>query len=378
MRIQVMVLALAAACSVVAAEPAQPAVEDWAGPQIEFVAPGVVDEAQRAASEAARKAAIEAQQTVDATSGGNGYVAERSLSPSAELEAVTTAASEKRVLTTDDMVKVAPAQQPADGQTFMEKVGQSYAPVQKLTLKPGDNVMVPVAVGLTNRISTNFKMAAVKTHEGKSVIEVDGGVVYITIKELMPVGLFIYEDGVTDSAFAITLVPDNVPPVIVDAKVSMTEDMLVRGDQYRKELQAEEMRLEAEEVAKVQNYSPEYIKRIKEILTPVGQGRIPEGFSMSADLSAVVQSPCSVTISQRVGQRLIGSQELVDVVAVHNTTDRPYGLREEMCLGDGVIAVAIYNNAILQPGQATELYILRDKLYEQQRSNMRQRQRLVN
>lgn len=116
------------------------------------------------------------------------------------------------MLTTEDMVKVAPAQQPAEDQSFMDKVGESYAPVQKLTLKPGDNVMVPVAVGLTNRISTNFKMAAVKTHEGESVIEVEGGVVYITIKKLMPVGLFIYEDGVTDNAFAITLVPDNVPP----------------------------------------------------------------------------------------------------------------------------------------------------------------------
>lgn len=347
----------------------------WAGPEIEFLAPGAVSESQRADVATERQAVMG---TPVQQGGGAGFLEGKSLTPTAEAQAMVAAAEQERVATTEQLRAQLPAEATPAQSTFMDQVMSSYAPVQKLKLTPGDNIMVPVAVGLMNRVSTTFNMAAVKTHESKSIIEVDGGVVYITIKEMKPVGLLIYEEGVPESAVSITLVPDNVPPVMISADISVTQEMLVKSQQYREEVKADEMRAQAEDVAKSQNYSPEYVTRIKEILTPIGQGKIPDGFSMSADLRDVPSEPCSVTLPQHVGQRLIGSQEFVDVVAIKNTTKHPYALSEKMCLGDGVMAVAIYNTAILQPGQGTEVYIMRDKLYEQSRSSTRQRQRLVN
>jgi conjugal transfer pilus assembly protein TraK len=44
----------------------------------------------------------------------------------------------------------------------------------------------------------------------------------------------------------------------------------------------------------------------------------------------------------------------------------------------GVIATAIFDKAFLQPGEKTELYILRDKLYQERESRVTKRPSLIN
>lgn len=43
-----------------------------------------------------------------------------------------------------------------------------------------------------------------------------------------------------------------------------------------------------------------------------------------------------------------------------------------------VIATAIFDKAFLQPGEKTELYILRDKLYQERESRVTKRPSLIN
>lgn len=77
-------------------------------------------------------------------------------------------------------------------------------------------------------------------------------------------------------------------------------------------------------------------------------------------------------------QRIVGPREVVDVVRVRNNSNRAYTIREQSCESRDVIAVAIYNKALLQPGEATEVYILRDKMYKNTINTKSTRPRVYN
>ena len=99
------------------------------------------------------------------------------------------------------------------------------------------------------------------------------------------------------------------------------------------------------------------------LLTPVAQGDFPRGFTLSGDIPEDYRTPCRMAIPHKAAQRLLGGSEIIDVIGVKNTTDSTYMVREEMCLSDDVIAVALFKKSYLAPGEEMELYILRDKLY---------------
>ena len=124
-----------------------------------------------------------------------------------------------------------PSQEPIDGMTeeWADKVKSKYAPNQNLTVRPSGNVMVPVAIGLMNRIETNYKNVSVKTSDESAVLEVDGGVLYVTLNSREPVGLILMEQGVPNSAINLTAVPIDVPPALVKVRVPMTGDMLIEA-----------------------------------------------------------------------------------------------------------------------------------------------------
>lgn len=257
--------------------------------------------------------------------------------------------------------------------TFNQSLRASYKPVQEFDLKPGENIAVAVAAGLMNRIKTNFKMVAVRTSDEDSIIEASDGYIYITINSMSPVGLMIYEEGMPETAVSLVLQPDNSPPAMVDVEVELTQTQKFMSAERKRERD----RLEKiEELAKMKESSSSttsYVKRIKEMLTPIAQNGIPKGFTETSEIPASMERPCSVAIRQKTAQRLVGSREYVDVVVMYNHTNYDYQIKEEQCLSRDTLAVALVDQSILPPGYSTEVYIVRDKLYreKQEKSNRR-------
>lgn len=264
---------------------------------------------------------------------------------------------------------------PAAQNEVMERITKSWKPQQVLKLSPGENIVIPVGQGLMNSIQTNFKMLAARTSDKDSILEIEGGFLYVTINNNQPVGLILYEDGVMESQVSVTLVPSSLPPTMIDITVEMSEPMLVKSEEYRKKIALEEA-IANEEVSSG-NRNAEYTDRIINLLTPVAKGDLPRGMSLTNDIPGYLTTPCQVTIYQEAGQRITGGREIIDVVLMRNDTNRGYRVREEMCLSAGVKAVALFEKSYLQPGEETEVYILRDKLYEQEMARKNRRPRLT-
>ncbi|WP_240224666.1 TraK domain-containing protein [Rheinheimera hassiensis] len=257
----------------------------------------------------------------------------------------------------------------------MDKITKSWKPQQILKLSPGENIVIPVGQGLMNSIQTNFKMLAARTSDKDSILEIEDGFLYVTINNNQPVGLILYEDGVMESQVSVTLVPSSLPPTMIDITVEMSEQMLAKSEEYRKRIALEETI--ANEEATSGNRNTEYSDRIINLLTPVAKGDLPRGMSLTNDIPGYLTTPCQVTIYQEAGQRITGGREIIDVVLMRNDTARGYRVREEMCLSAGVKAVALFEKSYLQPGEETEVYILRDKLYEQEMARKNRRPRLT-
>ena len=271
--------------------------------------------------------------------------------------------------------KVMAEQVNSPGNQFMKKAIDMYKPSMSLEIAPKEAIVIPVGQGLLNTLSTNYAELRVKTSDTTSVIETEKGELFISPTTSNPVGLVLFDAGVPDSKISVTLVPIDAPPVIVDLKVALTAQMQAQSTKFLKELALEEAQQQAqsETIAR----SDKYTKRIVEVLTPVAQGDLPAGFTLSNEVPYDMRQPCKMAIPHVAGQRLLGGNEVIDVVVARNTTDRIYQVREEMCLSSDAIAVAIYKRAYLKPNEEVEIYILRDKNFRQDVEREKRRPRLT-
>ena len=261
------------------------------------------------------------------------------------------------------------------GAKFLQDAIDMYKPSMELEIIPKQAIVIPIGQGLLNTIATNFTELRVKTSDRTSVIESDGGTLYVSPTTSNPVGLVLYDAGVPDSKISVTLVPIDAPPVIVDLNVKLSGSMRADSARYIKDMELEEAQAKAqtEQVSR----SDQHTQRIIDMLMPVAQGDLPAGFTLSNEVPIDMRQPCRMAIPHVAGQRLLGSREYIDVVVARNDTDRVYQVREEKCLGGDVVAVAIHKKSYLKPGEEVELYIIRDKAQANQVKEAKRRPRLT-
>ncbi|MGB3251505.1 TrhK [Buttiauxella gaviniae] len=260
-----------------------------------------------------------------------------------------------------------------------------YKDVQRVTLPPGGNMVLPISRGLQNRISTTFKNASVSTSTlaEEASIFVNGGDVFISTNTDKPIGIMISEDSVPESTFNLTLMPLDVPGAMISVNTALSPKMEAKREKTLDEQNYQQM-LERSQQEDMQPSDPrqdDHKQRVINLLTPVALGEVPSGFSLQEDrlsrIPASEQSPCHFNMYAKMGQRLVGARELIDVVLVKN--DKPYGqvVADQQCLADGVIATALFDKAYLQPGEETELYIIRDKLFQERQTRVTTRPSLI-
>lgn len=279
------------------------------------------------------------------------------------------------------------APQVAGADPITDKVRKKYKPHQVVKLKPGHGELIPVATGLQNRIATPFYEVQVKTAELKTPIEVDGGYIYITPMSQAPIGIMVSEKGMPETMVNLTLMPLDVPPVMVDVQVELSRKEKAKRAALIAEKKAaadkEEFLTEARKGPTAQNdprINPKHSERATSVLATVAKGELPQGFDMLNSIPAEERHPCDITrmtMYHEVGQRLVSGREIIDVVLVKNDINGFREIREEYCLGDDVIAVGVFDRATLAPGESSELYILRDKLHAEKQKRVRTRPRLT-
>lgn len=271
---------------------------------------------------------------------------------------------------------------------MQREMAKKFKPEQAYKLRPGANITIPAAKYILNSIRTSFNEIEAKSSDPNVVVQVEGNFVYFTSDNDAPFGLILFEKGVPETQVNLTVWPLNVMPAMVDMKVSYNKSLQTTVNRTLSEREQSEIDTEARirdkesELAlsklPASKNSP-YLEQMYQVAAQIAAKQNPTGFDLQTNIPQHARFPCTFGTYAETKQRLISSRQIVDVVLVHNQTRKNIILQEQECWhGKDVIGTGILNKATLAPNDKTEVYVVRDRLYELRRTQRNERPSLIN
>ncbi len=267
----------------------------------------------------------------------------------------------------------ASAQQKADAQAAVNNLLEKSSGTQTIrlnkntdiTVRPGENVFIPIARSHINRILSPFRNPKVfssslttgsKGECGELCIR--NGVIYVTTEARTAVSAFITEEGHEDIAYSVTMIPQSIPPR--EVKFSFPEKVMA-------ELDLAANVANPEDAERWETEKP-YNDMLTESFRQIALGQIPQGYSLRKVSRRDKLPVCKqegLRFTFRPGQVLEGFHMNFFVGVIRNVSDRPVEFLEMNCGSWGTSAVTSWPLKVLRPGQESEVYIAMKKGVEE-------------
>lgn len=216
-------------------------------------------------------------------------------------------------------------------------------PLVRMT--PGDNELIPIALGHLNRLVTPFDHPFVHTSSSEQQAKIDykNNVLYVSTQQTNPITLFITSQADEGMALSLTLVPRNIPPR--EVKLALKEGYRAR------------LRKVAADAQPAQNLP--HIERIKALFRDLALQRIPAGYELRRPAPGERIVCAQPGAEVRLGQVLEGARWRVWVGVLKNTGQSALELREAACrAGSGdIVAVTGWPDVHLAPNGEAEVYV---------------------
>lgn len=228
-----------------------------------------------------------------------------------------------------------------------------------LTMTPGVNQIIPLAVGHPNRIVTPFgspEVVSTSLTGGNDKagdcgeVCIKDNVVYVATDKEYPVTMFITEKGSESQALSLTMVPRKIPPREVFLKL---DGQTIAAGMYTSP--------KAERWEKNQPY----VETIRDVFRKLALGEIPQGYTMTGTPDNIAPPVCEqsgLNVSFSGGQMLMGHSLSVFVGVAHNVSGDALEFQGATCGDWDVAAATTWPHNVLEPGQKTEVYVARKQL----------------
>lgn len=240
--------------------------------------------------------------------------------------------------------------------TAPSMTGAAISEETVLTMTPGVNQIIPVAVGHPNRIVTPFGTPEVISTSLTGTSGQDGScgevcikdnVVYVATDKEHPVTMFITEKGSEAQALSITMVPRRIPPREVFLKLS--GQTLAAGAYTSPKAERWEQ-------------SQPYIDTIRDVFRKLALGEIPQGYTLTETPNNIAPPVCQqpgLNVGFAGGQMLMGHNLSVFVGVANNVSGDALEFLGAACGDWDVAAATSWPLNVLEPGQSTEIYVAR-------------------
>jgi conjugal transfer pilus assembly protein TraK len=222
-----------------------------------------------------------------------------------------------------------------------------------LTMAPGVNQIIPIAIGHPNRIVTPFSHPEVtstslvgsqKAGECGEIC-IKENIVYVATSKDYPVTMFITEKGSEAQALNLTMIPRRIPPREIFLKLDIGTVMSGMYVNHNAERWEE---------------SQPYLETIRSIFRKLAVGEIPQGYTLSRIPAGAATPSCAhpnLEVDFTNGQYLMGHHLNVFVGVARNTSARPIEFKEALCGNWDVAAVAAWPRNVIAPGQKAEIFV---------------------
>ncbi len=224
-------------------------------------------------------------------------------------------------------------------------------PASVLSVSPGVNELIPVAVDHLNRLVTPFDNPQIRT-TSRAVTEVRDNVIYVATAESTPVALFITPEGEESPALSLTLVPRKVPPVDV---------ILLLSSSFKGSSPA----FSPASYPVIPTEQPQTIPRprqLKQWLKQLATGKTPRGFYPTAlikeALPAIHCHTAGLILVPSLSDTLANREFLLVRRTVLSQATVPISLSPDTCRASGLAAAGVWPDATVLPGETTELLLV--------------------
>jgi conjugal transfer pilus assembly protein TraK len=241
-----------------------------------------------------------------------------------DMEDVETELREKEAELASDPAKVGPC---ADA-----------TKICTITVSPGRLEMLQLSSQHANRVITPFKDPeyAPKLDDSKASISISGSSLYIQPAENERIVMYVREKGSEQPVLQLG---------VLGARVIPRHDYLPSSsiNQGLTDLAALPV-----------------FQEIREQFTDLAQLNVPDGFTVSnkgEPIGHFCQNRAGVVFDYQSGQTLTGSGYDIFVVRANNNSQSPVQLDETWCASSRVLAVAFWPEILVEPGEASEVYI---------------------
>lgn len=243
-----------------------------------------------------------------------------------------------------------------DGSGAMNSAGD-------ITVQEGVNYIIPIAVSHPNRIITPFSspevvstsLTGMKADGSCGEICIKDNIVYVATDKTTPVTAYLTQKGNQNFAISLTMVPQKIPPREIRLRLDENSAPGYNGGMG--------MFNTGNKDAEAWETSQPYVETIKDLLRAVALNQIPGGYDVRKIGGNARNLPIcksnAVSVSFEGGQILMGHSLNVYVGVARNETGAPVEIKESMCGGWDVAAVAAYPAVVLEPGQKTEIYVVK-------------------
>ena len=179
-------------------------------------------------------------------------------------------------------------------------------------------------------------------------VETSENVIYVAPANAGLITMFLTETGDESVSISLTLQPKKIPPR--ELRLDLPLGVLIpKAD----ETQVRHARGES---------SRAYVARAGDVFDDLAKGRLPDDFAFSREAPPPFPL-CTVDngyeVSFAKGQYLLGEGQEIYVGVVRNGGAVAAAFQEPWCYSEGVVAVALWPRATLQPGEYAEIYLAR-------------------
>jgi hypothetical protein len=160
--------------------------------------------------------------------------------------------------------------------------------------------------------------------------------------------MFLIETGDETVSISLTLQPKKIPPR--ELRLDLPPGVLIP-----KSVGAQNHDTRGES-------SRAYVARAGDVFDDLAKGRVPDDFAFSQEAPppfplCTVENGYEVSFAK--GQYLLGNGQEIYVGVVRNGGATTASFQEPWCYNEGVVAVALWPRATLQPGEYAEIYLAR-------------------
>jgi len=219
---------------------------------------------------------------------------------------------------------------------------------QHISVKPGINELMPIAVGHLNRLVTPFEHPVVTT-TSQATTSTKGKIVYVATADETPVTLYITPGDNQDIALSLTLIPKRIPAR--EIHLDLDKDSYQLLNQWQRTDGASRSSSQQEQA---------YISQLKTLFRDLGLQKTPAGYSLREPKPQEQIRCLQDRVQIKTGQVLEGQDRLILVGLAKNTGREMLEFDERSCATtqQDVLAVSVWPNVVLRPQEATELYVV--------------------